>query len=51
MESEHISNEAKEKLQKQHEMLSPFKLKEVIEQKLRHIFQFVLVTSEVRKRL
>ena len=51
MESEHISNDVKEKLQKQHETLNPFQLKRSIEQKLKHIFQFVPVTTDVRKRI
>jgi len=51
MESEHIANDVKEKLKSQHEMLNPFQLKRAIERKLKHIFQFVLVTTDVRKRL
>lgn len=51
MESEHIANDVKEKLQNQHETLNPFQLKRSIEQKLKHIFQFVPVTTDVRKRL
>ena len=51
MESEHISSDAKEKLKKQHETLNPFQLKREIEQKLRDIFQLVLITNDVRKRL
>jgi hypothetical protein len=51
MESEYISNDVKEKLQNQRETLNPFRLKRVIEQKLTHIFQFIPVTTDVRKRL
>lgn len=51
MESEHIPQDAKNRLEKQHAGLNPFKLKRVIEKKLKHIFKFVTVTSNVRQRL
>lgn len=51
MESEHIPQDVKDKLKKQHATLNPFQLKRAIECKLKHIFQFVSVTSNVRKRL
>jgi len=51
MESEHIPQDVKDKLEKQHAMLNPFELKRVIEQKLKQIFKFVTVTSNVRQRL
>jgi len=51
MESEHISQDVKDRLEKQHTMLNPFELKRIIEQKLKQIFKFVTVTSNVRQRL
>lgn len=41
MESNDVSEEKKEALTKQHELLNPFELKQVIEQKLKRIFQHV----------
>ena len=51
MESEHITQEVKDRLKKQHATLNPFELKRIIEQKLKHIFKFVTVTSDVRQRI
>jgi hypothetical protein len=51
MESEHITQEVKNKLEKLHATLNPFELKRIIEQKLKHIFKFVTVTSNVRQRI
>lgn len=51
MESEYISQDVKDKLEKQHATLNPFELKRVIEQKLKHIFKFFTVTSNVRQRI
>lgn len=51
MESGHIPQDVKDRLEKQHATLNPFELKRVIEQKLKHIFEFVTVTSKVRQRL
>lgn len=51
MESEYIPQDVKERLGKQHAILNPFELKRVIERKLKHIFKFVTVTSNVRQRL
>jgi hypothetical protein len=51
MGSLHISKEKKDKLREQHRTLNPFELKRIIDKKLKHIFQFVRVTSRVRKRL
>ena len=46
-----ISAETKAKLREQHRTLNPFELKRVIEQKLKHIFKFVTITTKVRNRL
>ena len=51
MESEDIPQEKKDELAKQHAALNPFELKRAIERKLEHIFKFVAVTSNVRKKL
>jgi hypothetical protein len=51
MASEHISQGKKDELRKHHESLNPFALKRAIERKLRHIFKFISVTSNVRQRL
>jgi len=51
MESEHISQDVKDRLEKQHATLNPFELKRIIEQKLKQIFKFVTVTSNVRQRV
>lgn len=51
MESEHITQEVKDRLKKRHATLNPFELKRIIEQKLKHIFKFVTVTSDVRQRI
>jgi hypothetical protein len=51
MESENIPQEKKDELTKEHVALNPFKLKRAIESKLEHVFKFVTVTSNVRKRL
>jgi hypothetical protein len=46
-----ISEEIKARLQTEHETLNPFELKRQIEKKLKHIFKYVNVTSNVRKRI
>lgn len=46
-----ISEEVKRDLKQLHKTLNPFILKQQIEQKLREIFQYVSVTSNVRQRL
>lgn len=51
MESDYITQEDKDRLEKQHVTLNPFELKRIIEQKLKHIFKFVTVTSDVRQRI
>lgn len=51
MSSVHISKETKDKLREQHGALNPFELKRIIDRKLKHLFQFVTVTTKVRKRL
>jgi len=51
LEAETISDETKEKLKGLHATLNPFILKQNIEQKLRVIFQYVSVTSNVRQRI
>lgn len=49
--SEHLSGETKAMLKTAHQSLNPFILKQTIEKKLRAIFQYVKVTSNVRQRL
>jgi hypothetical protein len=51
IESESIATDVKKQLEKKHVMLNPFALKRAIEDKLKHIFKFVSVTSNVRQRL
>lgn len=51
MESEFIPQDVKDRLEKQHAVLNPFELKRIIECKLKNIFKFVTVTSNVRQRL
>lgn len=51
IDSPHVSRLNKEALKTMHQTLNPFKLKHAIEQKLRAIFQFVTVTSNVRQRI
>jgi hypothetical protein len=51
IDSEHISEEAKDRLRKQHQTLNPFVLKRSIEEKLKKIFKFISVTANVRNRL
>ena len=51
MASEHIDPQTKDSLERIHQGLNPFTLKQRIEKKLRHIFQYVTVTSNVRQRL
>lgn len=46
-----IADEVKTALKEQHARLDPFKLKAAIEQKLKVIFSYVSVTSNVRQRL
>lgn len=49
--SDHVPDEVKEHLKSVHQSLNPFILKKIIEKKLRVIFQYVKVTSNVRQRL
>lgn len=49
--SEDISEEVKERLKEQHAIINPFTLKEIIEKKLKVIFQYVKVTTSVRRRI
>ena len=49
--SEHVTEEAKERLRNVHESLNPFILKRTIEKKLKVIFHHVKVTSNVRQRI
>lgn len=49
--SPHVTKEAKDRLREQHKKLNPFELKRIIDAKLKHIFKFVTVTPNVRKRL
>ncbi len=49
--SDHITDAAKERLKTVHKSLNPFILKRNIEKKLRVIFQYVKVTSNVRQRI
>jgi hypothetical protein len=51
LECKEISNEAKNKLRTIHQQLNPFDLKRQIEKKLRQIFKYVKVTTNVRKRI
>lgn len=51
MTSEHINQEAKEKLKTRYLTLNPFTLQRQIQQKLSNIFQHIKVTSNVRQRL
>ena len=51
LESEYITQDVKDRLEKQHATLNPFALKRAIERKLKHIFKFVTVTSNVRQRV
>lgn len=51
MAGEFISEEKKQCLTEQYQSLNPFDLKGRIEQKLKHIFKFISVTSFVRQRL
>ena len=48
---DHITNKAKERLETVHQSLNPFILKRSIEKKLRVIFKYVKVTSNVRQRI
>jgi hypothetical protein len=49
--SNQVSDESKEGLKTLHQSLNPFILKRIIEKKLRVIFQYVKVTSNVRQRI
>lgn len=51
MGSTHISAETKTKLREQHRTLNPFELKRIIDKKLKKIFELVVITRKVRKRL
>jgi len=51
IESQHLSEESKSTLRKQHQTLDPFKLKQHINKQQKKIFKLVSVTSNVRQRL
>jgi hypothetical protein len=51
LEAEQVSEDSKDTLQKQHQSLDPFKLRQQIEQQLKDIFKRISVTSHVRKRI
>jgi hypothetical protein len=51
MASVQVTDETKEQLRTVHQSLNPFILKQNIEKKLRVIFQYVKVTSNVRQRI
>ena len=51
MASAQVADEIKERLKTVHQSLNPFILKQNIERKLRVIFQYVKVTSNVRQRI
>lgn len=51
LQSEHISDLQKQRLHKTYHSLNPFLLKQVIQQKLKSIFQYVKVTPFVRQRI
>lgn len=51
MTSEHISQDKKQELRELHKSLNPFGLKRMINKKLKHIFKFVQVSQNVRKRI
>jgi hypothetical protein len=51
MASAQVPDKAKERLNTVHQSLNPFILKQNIERKLRVIFQYVKVTSNVRQRI
>jgi len=51
MASVQVTDETKEHLRTVHQSLNPFILKQNIEKKLRVIFQYVKVTSNVRQRI
>lgn len=46
-----ISNEKKSVLKKEHEILNPFKLKRIIDRKLKRIFNYVQLNKNPRKRI
>lgn len=51
MESKHVSKQIKKQLKAVHLALDPFILKTEIDRKLKRIFQYVKVTSNVRQRI
>lgn len=51
LDSEHITDDAKQQLHDIHETLNPFILKQAIERKLQQIFRGIRVTSDVRQRI
>ncbi|MBR9910619.1 MAG: hypothetical protein GYB33_09750 [Gammaproteobacteria bacterium] len=51
MSSDAISKAHKKRLKASHQGLDPFTLKQTIEHKLKVIFQYVSVTSNVRQRI
>ena len=50
MESEYVTDQAKQALQATHQGLNPFALKRIIDQKVERILQFLSVTSLMRQR-
>jgi len=51
LEAEQVSENSKDTLKKQHQLLDPFKLRQQIDRQLKTIFELVPVTSNVRKRI
>jgi hypothetical protein len=49
--ADQVTDAVKQRLQTVHQALNPFLLKQAIETKLRTIFKFVKVTSNVRQRI
>jgi hypothetical protein len=50
-DDKHVSEKSKKALQKQHQSLDPFKLRQHIEQQLKAIYELVSVTPNVRQRI
>lgn len=51
MDTDEILKVIKERLENQYKILNPFTLKKIIEKKLKNIFTYVTVSSNVRKRI
>lgn len=51
LDCKEISEEVKTQLRKEHKKLNPFELKRQIEKKLKQIFKYVTVSTNVRKRI